>query len=89
MALRKKILMEVTVHFFGAQRTITNTRELQVNLTEDGRVSDVCLFLMDRYPDLPLNENEMLITVNNKTSSMNHILSPNDHITFLPHVGGG
>jgi molybdopterin converting factor small subunit len=81
--------MEVTVHFFGTQRTITKTRELQVNLAEDGRVSDVCLFLMDRYPDLPLNEDDILITVNNRASSMNHILSPNDHITFLPHVGGG
>ena len=81
--------MEISVHFFGTQRTITNTRELQVNLAEDGRVSDVCLFLMDRYPGLPLNEDEILITVNNKTSSMNHILSPNDYITFLPHVGGG
>ena len=89
MALRIKILMEVSVHFFGAQRTITNTRELQVNLKEGGRVNDVCLFLMDLYPDLPLNEEDILVTVNNKASGMNHILSPNDLITFLPHVGGG
>lgn len=81
--------MVVSVHFFGAQRILTKTRELQVNLTENGRVSDVCLFLKDRYPDLPLNEDDILITVNNRASSMNHILSPNDHIMFLPHVGGG
>ena len=81
--------MEVSVQFFGVQRTLTKTREVQVELTENGRVSDVCLFLMDRYPDLPLNEEDVLITVNNRASNMNHILSPNDHITFLPHVGGG
>jgi len=81
--------MEVSVQFFGAQRTLTKTRELQVNLTENGRVSDVCLFLMDLYPDLSLNEEDILITVNDRASSMSHILSPNDHITFLPHVGGG
>ena len=81
--------MVVSVHFFGAQRTLTKTQELQVKLTENGRVSDVCLFLKNRYPDFPLNEEDVLITVNNRASSMNHILSPNDHITFLPHVGGG
>ena len=81
--------MVVSVHFFGAQRTLTKTSELQVKLTENGRVHDVCLLLMDRYPELPLNEEDVLITVNNRASNMNHILSPNDHITFLPHIGGG
>jgi len=89
LALKRKILMEVSVQFFGAQRTLTRTRNLQVKLPEHGRVSDVCLYLKDRYPDLPLNEDDILITVNNMASGMNHILSQNDHITFLPHVGGG
>jgi molybdopterin converting factor small subunit len=81
--------MVISVQFFGAQRTLTKTRKLQVTLAEESRVSDVCLILTDRYPDLDLNEEEILITVNNKASSMSHVLSPNDHITFLPHVGGG
>lgn len=81
--------MVVSVQFFGAQRTLTKTPELQVELTENSRVSDVCLLLMNRYPDLPLNEEDILVTVNNRASSMKRILSPNDHITFLPHVGGG
>ena len=81
--------MEVSVHLFGSQRTITGSRRIQVKLEENGRVSDVFLFLMDRYPKLPLNEENTLITVNNEASSMDHILRPNDHITFLPHVGGG
>ena len=81
--------MVVSVHFFGSQRTITGVRKINVELGENDRVRDVCLSLMERYPELPLNEKSILITVNNEASSMNHILSPNDRITFLPHVGGG
>ncbi len=58
-------------------------------LTEKGRVRDVYVYLMDCYPDLPLNEEDILVTVNNKATNMSHILNPNDNITFLPHVGGG
>ena len=81
--------MEVSVQLFGSQRTITGSRKIQIELEENGRVSDVCLVLMDRYPELPLDEENILITVNNEASNMDHILNPDDHITFLPHVGGG
>ena len=81
--------MVVTVQFFGVQRTLTKTREIQVTLAENARVSDVFVHIRVSYPDMLLNEEGVLITVNNKVSTMNRVLNPNDKIAFLPHVGGG
>ena len=81
--------MVVSVQFFGVQRALTKTGKIQIPLTENGRVSDVFVYLRSCYPDLPLNEEGVLVTVNNKASNMNHLLNPDDSITFLPHVGGG
>jgi len=81
--------MVVSVQFFGVQRALTKTNEIQVPLTENGKVRDVFKYIRDRYPDLLLNEEGVLVTVNNKVSTMNHILNPNDNVAFLPHVGGG
>ncbi len=81
--------MVVSVQFFGAQRALTNTRKIQVPLAKNGRVSDIFGYLMDCYPDLPLCEDSVLVTVNDKASNMHHALNPYDNIVFLPHVGGG
>ncbi len=81
--------MVISVQFFGTQRAITKVRDLKIPLTVNGRVKDVHEYLMNRYPDLSLNEKDVRVTINNKSSSMNHILKPNDNIVFLPHVGGG
>ncbi len=81
--------MVVSVQFFGAQRSLTKTREIQVPLAKNGRVSDIFVYLMDCYPDLSLCEDSVLVTVNDKASNMNHSLNPYDNIVFLPHVGGG
>jgi molybdopterin converting factor small subunit len=79
----------VSVQFFGAQRALTKTSTLQIPLTHNGRVSDVFQYLMDFYPNLPLREEDVLVTVNNNTTNMNHALNADDKIVFLPHVGGG
>ena len=81
--------MIVSVKFFGAQRTLTKTRELKVSLAKNGHVREVREYLMNCYPGLLLEEEEILVTVNNKASTLNHSLNPDDSIAFLPHVGGG
>ncbi len=81
--------MVVSVQFFGVQRAHIKKREIHVPLTENGRVRDVFSYLKDYFPDLPLNEDDVLVTVNDKASGMNHILRADDHVVFLPHVGGG
>ena len=81
--------MVVSVQFHGAQRAATQSKEIQVPLSRDRRVSDVLLYIKNCYPGLELNGNDFLVTVNNRVSTMNHLLNPDDKITFLPHIGGG
>jgi len=81
--------MVVSVQFHGGQRALTRTHEIQVPLQEDGRVSDVFVYVKNRYPDLKLSQEAVLVSVNDKVSTMNHVLNSADRITFLPHIGGG
>ena len=81
--------MVVSVEFYGAQRMLTQTQEVKVLLFENGRVSDVAEYIRRRYPNLPLSEEDFLVTVNSHVSTLNHSLNPNDKIAFLPHIGGG
>jgi molybdopterin converting factor small subunit len=81
--------MVVSVQFYGTQRALTKTNGIKIPLTENGKVRDVFGYLMDYYPNLPLTEEGVLVTVNNKASNMNQVLNPDDNIIFLPHVGGG
>jgi len=81
--------MVVSVEFYGAQRALTQTREVRVSLLENGRVRDVVKYLGHLYPDLTLGEGNFLVIVNNKVSTLNHTLNYNDKVTFLPHIGGG
>lgn len=81
--------MVVSVHFCGVQRAHTKARQIEVPVIKDGRVSDVFLYLKESYPNLPLDEKDLLVTVNNHVSSMKHSLNPHDKIVFLPHIGGG
>jgi molybdopterin converting factor small subunit len=81
--------MMVSVQFCGVQRALTRTHEIEVPLGEKGRVRDVFAYLVECYPGLPLNNNSIFVTVNNKISTIDQPLRPNDTITFLPHIGGG
>ena len=81
--------MEVSVNFYGLHRRMTSVDELQISLLKGRRVADVFNYIKEYYPDLPLDEEAILITVNNKVSSLNQTLKNYDQISFIPHVGGG
>lgn len=81
--------MVVSVQFYGAQRALTKTSEILVPLQKDGRVSDIFRHVRSWYPDLKLSKKDVLVSVNNKVSRMDHVLMANDKIAFLPHIGGG
>ena len=81
--------MVVSVQFNGTQRALTRTKEIDVQLVNNGRVSDVLVHIKNCYPDLHLNEEGVLVTVNNKVASIDSVLNPHDRVAFLPHLGGG
>ena len=81
--------MYIFVQFHGIQRSLTQADEIRVSIAGDGLVSDAFSYVMASYPDLPLNEKEVLVSVNNRLETMDTALQPDDKITFLPHIGGG
>ena len=82
--------MFASISFLGLQRRLLNTEKIKIRLSEQiERVSDLFDYLNDRYPELSLNSEDVLVTVNNLESSLDHKLTANDEIMFMPHIGGG
>ncbi|MFC1841319.1 MoaD/ThiS family protein [Thermodesulfobacteriota bacterium] len=82
--------MFVSISFLGLQRRLVNTENLKIRLSEQvERVSDLFGYLNDQYPELSLNRENVLVTVNSVESSLDHKLRANDEILFMPHIGGG
>ncbi|MBW1683331.1 MAG: MoaD/ThiS family protein [Deltaproteobacteria bacterium] len=81
--------MVVSVQFFGVQRAMTRTAELEIPLEGQASVLDVMNFIKSSFPLLPLSESDVSITVNNKAGRLNQTLRANDKVAFLPHIGGG
>jgi molybdopterin converting factor small subunit len=82
-------VMVVSVKFFGLQRRLSRKERIKVPVSENTRVTDVLCYLEKQYPDMPLGEDTVMVTVNNHISSRDQILEENDRIAFIPHVGGG
>ncbi len=81
--------MVVSVSFHGHQRVFTQTGEMQVSLSHGTRVNHVMAAVQGRFPNLPLHGEDLLITVNDQISTVDHILEERDSVSFLPHIGGG
>ena len=81
--------MVVAVHFMGPQRTLTRRDRIQIRLPKESRVADLLACVKERYPALPFSEGVLVVTVNDRVSSLSKVLEPNDNISFLPFLGGG
>ena len=81
--------MNVSVNFFGIQRKIVRQDKIWIELGNEARISDLLQHIRSSYPGLSLNENSIMITVNNRVSSLNQNLNLNDSISIIPHLGGG
>jgi molybdopterin converting factor small subunit len=58
-------------------------------ITEKTRVNDALEYVRQRYPDLPLEEGMVLVTVNLEIAAPDRILRDRDTISFLPLIAGG
>jgi len=81
--------MGVSIQFFGMQRAVAKTDSIDMPITGETRVIDALEYVRYQYPDLPLNKGMVLITVNQKMSSLDRVLNANDIVSFLPFIGGG
>jgi molybdopterin converting factor small subunit len=79
----------VSIEFFGMQRAVTKTDSIDMPITEKTRVTDALEYVRQRYPELPLDQETLLITINHEQASPDTMLKPNDTVSFLPAIGGG
>ncbi len=81
--------MQISIEFLGPQRLAVNGDGIHMPISGDTRVKDALEWLKRKYPDLDLDDHTALITVNQQIASLDHILRPDDTVSFLPFVGGG
>ena len=81
--------MTVSVLFYGILRKIAEADQISIPIPRETRVNDLLCTVRERYPQMPLNEDVILLTVNNRIATGEQILEPEDRICFLPHIGGG
>jgi molybdopterin converting factor small subunit len=81
--------MMVSIKFLGMQRLLTNADSIDMPITEKTKVNDALEYVRQRYPELPLEEGMVLITVNHEVATADRILRDKDTISFLPLIAGG
>jgi molybdopterin converting factor small subunit len=81
--------MTVAINFHGFQRAVTKKNHVNMNISDKTRVHDALEYVNKLFPELPLNGEMVLITINEKLASLDSALRPDDSISFLPHIGGG
>ena len=81
--------MTVSIKFLGMQRLLTKTDSLDMPITDKTKVNDALEYIRQRYPELPLEEGMVLVTVNHEVAALDRILRDRDTISFLPLIAGG
>jgi molybdopterin converting factor small subunit len=81
--------MWVTVHFHALQREITKADQIELRIEEGSHVNNVLRLIKEMYPDLPLEEETVMATVDNQVTPLDRPLEDEDNISFIPHIGGG
>ena len=81
--------MVVSIDFFGPQRSLTQTNNIAMPINEETRVTDALIYVKNQYPELPLDERMVLVTVNEEMASLDRLLQADDPVSFLPYICGG
>jgi molybdopterin converting factor small subunit len=82
--------MFISISFLGLHRRLINSSNIKVRISEQiQHISDLLSYLNDIYPELSLNSNSVMVTVNSVESSFDYKLKANDEVLFMPHIGGG
>ncbi len=81
--------MVISVDFNGMQRSTTQTDKIDVKIVNQSKVTDVLQYVKHQYPELHLDEDMILVTVNQEVASLDRVLEADDEVSFVPHIGGG
>jgi molybdopterin synthase catalytic subunit len=81
--------MRLTVKLFGSLREQAGAKELELELPDGSRVSDLRQLLAERYPILGKLGERIAAAVNLELAEPGQVLSEGDEVAFLPPVAGG
>ncbi len=79
----------MTVRLFGSLREAAGAKELELELAEGCRVSDVRELLAERFPILERLGERVAVSVNLELAEATQGLRDGDEVAFLPPVAGG
>ncbi|GHF91947.1 molybdopterin converting factor subunit 1 [Thalassotalea marina] len=81
----------IKVLFFGQLKEVLACDRLDLEVTEQMKVSDVHALLLTRYQQSTsyLKPGRILVAVNQDLASMEHQISDGDELAFFPPVTGG
>lgn len=82
--------MFVSISLIGLQRRLIEADKIRIPISDKIQVvSDLFNYMSERYPELSLRKEHVLVTVNNIESPLDYRLRENDEVSFMPHIGGG
>ncbi|HEX5022005.1 MAG TPA: MoaD/ThiS family protein [Candidatus Binatia bacterium] len=81
--------MKVRVKFFAILRERAGTGELLKEVPDGATVADLWRQLQGEYPKLDVPGIRLLYAVNQNYVGVDHKLSNNDEVVFVPPVSGG
>ena len=81
--------MVVTIELFGMHRDIVKIEKVDMPITEKTKVQDALDYIREMYPQLTLDKDSILATVNHAMALPDRLLKANDTICIIPHIGGG
>ena len=81
--------MRVRIKFFAILRERAGTGEVSKEIAAGSTVADLWRELQREYPKLDVPGIRLLYAVNQNYVSVDHELSDNDEVVFVPPVSGG
>jgi len=81
--------MNVQVQFFSRLRDLTGESELELDIPERTRVTELLGILYERTPALCAWDKSILIAAGLEFVDRNYVLKKNDRISIMPPVQGG
>jgi molybdopterin converting factor small subunit len=81
--------MVISIELIGAQRIIAKIDNIAMPITEKTKAGNALDFIKTKYPELSLDQDSLIITVNHEAASRERTLRANDTVCFIPCIGGG
>lgn len=81
--------MTISIDFFGKMRAAAQAGSIHMPITAESRVQDALQYVREQYPEIPLQDDTLVVTVNHKVARLDQLLQPNDTVVFVPFIGGG